>query len=624
MQEDPYIWMENLEDPRVKDFISRENARFIKFVGELPEKLRPKVRKYYYMPSIIHAQVANDYYFILRQKGSIYALDKFTRDGKKDRIIDSKSLGKNVLITYFVVDTTHNVLAYYYSIAGSDLETVKIIDLRNGETIDKLFGSIGNITFLGRDKYYYSRLFRTEHTPDGVAPPAMRIFLRESGEEELVFGRGLPTNHFISMDKSVDRKNMIIGVYFGWTRGMMFGGNLKDPASWQLIYDAKDNYIKPIGCYNGSYYLIPYDGEGYGRIIRVGKDGVETIVSGWKYPLRHAGMTSRNIYAEYLVDASSILKIFDLEGSLVDVYKPENPSTIGILDTTPDTCLISMQTFWIPYRLIEFKGTKKRELNRLEIKGEFEVEEKFVESLDGTNIHFFIFKRREAKSRNVLIFGYGGFGISLSPTFLKGLMPFVMDGGIYVEANIRGGSEYGEKWHQDGMLDKKQNVFDDFASIIKFFKERGYRVAILGRSNGGLLVGATITQRPEIVDVAIMGYPVLDMLRFHKLYIGKAWIPEYGDPENPEHRKFLLKYSPYHNISKDKKYPPTMVYTGLHDDRVHPDHALKFVAKMRELDAPIFLRVETKSGHIGADPETRIEEIADILAFLYLHLSINS
>ena len=187
-------------------------------------------------------------------------------------------------------------------------------------------------------------------------------------------------------------------------------------------------------------------------------------------------------------------------------------------------------------------------------------------------------------------------------------------------ANLRGGSEYGEKWHRAGMRENKQNVFDDFIAVLEKLKSQGYKIIAHGRSNGGLLVSAIITQRPDVVDVAVIGYPVIDMLRFHKLYIGRAWIPEYGNPEDPKDREFLLRYSPYHNVRPDLKYPPTLVYTGLHDDRVHPAHALKFVAKLKDVKAPVFLRVETKSGHLGANPETRIREIADILAFIYTSL----
>ena len=167
------------------------------------------------------------------------------------------------------------------------------------------------------------------------------------------------------------------------------------------------------------------------------------------------------------------------------------------------------------------------------------------------------------------------------------------------------------------MREKKQNVFEDFKAVLKYFKGLGYKVVGIGRSNGGLLIAAVLTQDPELLDAAVIGYPVIDMLRFHKLYVGSLWVSEYGNPEDPRDREYLLKYSPYHNVRKDLKYPPTLVYTGLHDDRVHPGHALKSVAKLEEVGAPIYLRVELISGHRGALPKVKVKELSDVLAFIY-------
>ncbi len=221
----------------------------------------------------------------------------------------------------------------------------------------------------------------------------------------------------------------------------------------------------------------------------------------------------------------------------------------------------------------------------------------------------------------VWVFGYGGFNISLTPRFFPQVIPFIKRGGSFAMANLRGGSEYGEEWHRAGMRENKGNVFDDFIAVLSKLKGEGYKVAAWGRSNGGLLVSATLTQRPDVMDSALIGYPVIDMLRFHKLYIGSVWIPEYGNPDDPKDREFLLRYSPYHNIDPDKSYPPTLIYTGLHDDRVHPAHALKFFMKMKEVGAPVYMRVETKSGHMGASPETRARELTDLLAFVVKVLS---
>ncbi|MEM2235126.1 MAG: prolyl oligopeptidase family serine peptidase, partial [Desulfurococcaceae archaeon] len=181
--------------------------------------------------------------------------------------------------------------------------------------------------------------------------------------------------------------------------------------------------------------------------------------------------------------------------------------------------------------------------------------------------------------------------------------------------------EYGEKWHEAGMKRNKMNVFHDYIAVVEKFKSMGFRVAGFGRSSGGLLIGAVMTLKPSLLDVAAIGYPVLDMLKFHKLYVGAAWIPEYGDPEDRGDREYLLQYSPYHNLKEGEEYPPTIVYTGLYDDRVHPAHALKFYAKMKSFGNNVCLRIEASSGHSGSSPQVLAMEMADVLSFILLNLS---
>ena len=216
-----------------------------------------------------------------------------------------------------------------------------------------------------------------------------------------------------------------------------------------------------------------------------------------------------------------------------------------------------------------------------------------------------------------MLFGYGGFRISITPSFNPTYLPFLEDGGVFAAANLRGGLEFGEDWHRAGMREKKFRVFQDYLAVLAKLKRGGARVVGYGRSNGGLLMGATVNEQPGVFDGVLIGYPVLDMMRYHRLLMGRAWVPEYGNPEDPKDRRFLLKYSPYHHIVARKHYPPVFIYSGLKDDRVHPAHAFKFYAKLKDAGADVALRVETESGHIGTTPEARIREEADKLAFVY-------
>ncbi|MEM2627320.1 MAG: prolyl oligopeptidase family serine peptidase, partial [Ignisphaera sp.] len=250
-------------------------------------------------------------------------------------------------------------------------------------------------------------------------------------------------------------------------------------------------------------------------------------------------------------------------------------------------------------------------------------EEHYIESFDKTPIHVFHVYNCRRRSNKAVLIGYGGFGISLTPRYLDYMLLLIDDGGEYFIANIRGGGEHGRKWHKAGRREKRENVYGDFLSVIKWLKSQGYRVVIHGRSNGGLLCGVIYVRYPDLIDGAVIGYPLLDMLRYHKLYIGSLWIPEYGDPDKPSDRDYLSRISPYHNLREDARYPKCLIYTGLSDDRVHPGHALKFSAKLDEHGVENYLRVETASGHIGADPMISGKEKADILAFIYYVLQLD-
>lgn len=613
--EDEFVWMENLHDKRVLKFIDEENKRTREFLGKLPSKIFEDIKRYYYLPTLRMAKITERGYFLLLSEADRQVI-KFN----EKVIVDSKKLGEDVLLQGFNVNKDGTRLAYSFSIGGSDEGITRIIDVDSGEIIEELKPSVWDIVWLDKDKYYYAKFFRKERTPDGIEPPAERLFLREKGRDEMIFGKGLPQSYFIHLRKSLDGKYALITVSYGWTKSDVYFGPLEKPEEWKKVYGG-EFITYPIDYVNGRLYIVSYDKDGMGRVIAL-KDGkVEEIISEQSFPLEWAVVVNDKLLVSYLIDASSKLRIFNLKGEPLDEINFDLPGSLSVLDAKKDEILLKYESFTIPYRLYSFKE-KLELIDSIEIKGDYAISEDWATSRDGTKIHMFKVKKRGIKSDKVLVFGYGGFGIALTPRFFPHVIPFIEKGGTFVMTNLRGGSEYGEKWHHAGMRENKQNVFDDYIACLEKLKSEGYKVTAWGRSNGGLLVSATLTQRPEIMDSALIGYPVIDMLRFHKLYIGKAWVPEYGDPDDPKDREFLLKYSPYHNLDKNKRYPPTLIYTGLYDDRVHPAHALKFAAKLREIGAPVYLRVETKSGHMGASPETRIRELADLLAFVIKMLGV--
>lgn len=617
--EDPYIWMENLNDKRVLKFIEEENKRFRVFIGDLPEKLIDNVRKYYYLPNIWEAQITTRGTFVkINEAGR--QLIKLLETG--EIIVDSKKLeeelGDEVLIQSFTVDREGKRLAYNFSIGGADEGITRIIDLKTGEIIGEIKPSLWNIVFLD-DGYYFARFYRKEKTPDDMEPPAERIFLKKGKDEIMVFGEGFGSGYFMNLHKSTDGKWAMLTVTFGWNKADIYLGPIDEPEKWEKIYSS-DVPAHPIDVINGKLYIYTREGRGLGKIIAIENGKVEEIIPEDEFPLEWAVIVNDRILAGYLVHASSKLKVFTLDGRLIEEISFEMPGQVYPLDHDGKQALLRYESFTVPYRLYRFRDRLEL-IDEVEVEGEFEVSEDFAVSKDGTRVHYFMVKKKGAKSNKAWVFGYGGFNIALLPRFVPQVIPFIERGGTFVMANLRGGSEYGEEWHRAGMRENKQNVFDDFIAVLEKLKSEGYNVAAWGRSNGGLLVSAVLTQRPDVMDAALIGYPVIDMLRFHKLYIGSVWIPEYGNPDDPKDREFLLKYSPYHNV-KPQEYPPTLIYTGLYDDRVHPAHALKFAKKLKDVGAPVYLRVETKSGHMGASPETRIRELADLLAFVVKVLGI--
>ncbi len=615
---DPYIWMENLNDERVLQIVDEENKRFRDYVGKISDKILDEVRNYYYLPTILEAKITEWGVFALINENGKQVIKNLD---KGEIIIDSKELEKElkdeVLLQGFNVSQDGKLLAYNFSIGGSDEGITRIVNLDSKEILEEYKPSVLNIIFVDNG-YYFSRFYRKIESPDGMKPPVQRMFFKDSSEK-MVFGEGLDSNYFLYLKKSNDGNYAMLTKSFGWNRSDIYFGPINEPDKWKKVYSS-NSPAEPMDFVDGKLYVLTHEAE-KGKIIAIdeGNENLD-IVDEWKYPLEWALIINNKILAGYLVDASTFIRIYSMNGELIDEINFEVPGNVIPLDSK-NFALLKYESFLVPYRLYKFDDSLHT-IDERKIEGELAVKEDFAVSKDGARIHYFIAEGWN-KRKLAWVFGYGGFNIALKPRFLPHIIPFLKRGGTFVMANLRGGSEYGEEWHRAGMRENKQNVFDDFIAVLEKLKNEGYKVAAWGRSNGGLLVSATLVQRPDVMDAAIIGYPVIDMLRFHKLYIGRVWIPEYGDPDNPDDREFLQKYSPYHNVKK-QDYPPTLIYTGLHDDRVHPAHALKFFMKLRELNAPVYLRVETKSGHMGASPETRIRELADMLSFVLLNLGVST
>jgi len=619
---DPYLWLENLEDPKVVKWFSKRNDATRKLLSPISKKLESRIRRCYAIPYVLMAKTRPSGHFVLLRDSRNFKLNLLHQKSDVTELVNSAELGKDAVIQQFYASEEGDLFAFTYSLGGSDEGILKIMKTESKETLDEMKGMFGDLVWLEEEKYLYGRFYQKDKTPDGVASPAMRIHLRENGTDELVFGRGLPTSYFISLKKSRESSRALLMVAYGWTRSDIYAGHIKKPEGWSLVYGKGDFMTWPIDYVHGKYYATSFDKKGMGRILGLSNNGeIDEIVGEQPYPLQEAVIANEKIAATYLVDAASILRTYDLSGRKHSELKPEPAGTIGSLDSDGEKCVFIYESFLIPYRIYCLERDALTTVDSREIRGAFEVKDMWVKSKDSTRIHVFNVGKKGRTASRVLVWGYGGFAFSLTPRYFSYVIPFLENGGTFAVANLRGGTEYGEAWHRKGMREKKQNVFDDFMAVLEYYRNKGSKTVGFGVSNGGLLIGAVLTQHPELLDGALIGYPVLDMLRYHKLHIGKAWMSEYGDPENPKDREFLLKYSPYHNITR-RGYPKTMLYTGAHDDRVHPAHAFKFTAKLEEKGTSPLLRVETKSGHSGATPTTKIKEYSDIMAFVYKALAM--
>ncbi len=615
------MWLEDLSSERTKEFVEREDLRARNFVKNYSDKLYPRLIDLYTEPVAYSFKTSlGGYYAIYREK--TYYIKRFYRDKTEEIVFDANTIGRDIIVPVFYVSRKGDLLAVYLSEAGRDEGRALIIDTSTKEIIDEIRGDVRNIIFLNDQKIYYTKFFRREKCSDGTPPPCERVFVRDGGRDEEIFGSGVSTGYFISIKDSLVADKIFGVISEGWVRTWLLVGDIRDPSKWRVVHGG-DVINTPIEYIDSDRLLfIKYDQSGMGRVLILERDNVYELVKESNEYLSNAFMLRDKLGVVYISrNCSNYIKIYDLGGRLIKEVNFDKPLTVQNISEEIDLSGVILETTTFTQRIRVLRYDSLRDTFEIIYSSrevsDVSIEDRWVVSHDGTKIHYFVVKKRGADEKRVLAYGYGGFSIALTPMYYPWVIPFIEDGGVFVVANLRGGSEYGEEWHRAGMREKKINVFRDFIAVIEDLRRRGSEVIAMGGSNGGLLVAATMIMRPDLLKAAVIGYPVLDMLRFHLLYIGKVWISEYGDPDNPSDRVFLLSYSPYHNIRRDIKYPPTYIYTGLHDDRVHPAHALKFHAKLIEFGNESYLRVERAAGHLGALPEVQARQMSDVMGFIY-------
>ncbi len=659
---DPYRWLEDPDSQETKTWVEAQNQVTFTYLEQIPvrEKIKQRLTQLwdYEKYSIPFKEGDNYFYFKnngLQNQSVLYTLKSLEDEPRV--LLDPNQLSPDgtVALSGLALSDNGKLLAYGLSTSGSDWQEWKVRDVETGEDRPD---HLQWIKFSGvswtydNQGFFYSRYDQpNEKTKLEDVNYYQKLYYHKLGtlqtDDVLIYHRPDQKEWGFSGEVTEDGQYLIISIWLGTDhRNLVFYKNLTSPNGEvvELINEFVANYSFVDNTEDIFYFRTDLNAP-RGKVIAI--DTKQSTPENWQEiipqsaeTLESVGILNHQFVADYLQDAQSQIKIFDLNGGFIrEVELPGIGSASGFGGKRNDTeTFYSFTSFTTPGTIYRYDmNTGKSEIFRQPKvdfnPDDYQTKQVFYQSKDGTQIPMFITHKKGLNldgNNPTYLYSYGGFNVSLTPTFSVSLLIWLEMGGVYALPNIRGGGEYGEEWHQAGMKEKKQNVFDDFIAAAEWLINHNYtksaKLAIAGGSNGGLLVGACITQRPDLFGAGLPAVGVMDMLRFHKFTIGWAWVPEYGSSENPDEFKVLYAYSPLHNIKPGIAYPATLITTADHDDRVVPAHSFKFAAALQASqggDAPVLIRIETKAGHGAGKPTVKIiEEAADKWAFLVRVLAV--
>jgi prolyl oligopeptidase len=651
---DPFRWLEEPHSAETRAWVDAQNALTrSQLDGPLRDTFVRELTKAFDYPRTLAAYCRGGRYFFSHNPGLLNQPLVFVagRDGGDARVLldpNALSADGTTAVTAIFPSPDGSLLAYALSVHGSDRQVVRIRRVSDGVDLDDClewvkFASIAwthdNASF------YYLRFPEPGSVPLEDEQYYGRIYLHRLGQPQssdpLVFEKAdekevVPLVHVTADDRyavitaqrgaSDDSEIYLVDRQTGWTRALFAG------------FDAAYDFIESAG---GRLYFRTTREAPRGRIVAVAADdtsaALHEVVAEQPHRLSLAVMSREGLACVYLENASDRIRRFDLAGTPLGEIPLPGIGSIVTIDAEADgdelvfvfTSFVDPPSGWVfrgPSRLMTGASRLTAGAIYRSESNAYRTSQVWYSSKDGTRVSMFLVHRTDVAldgNRPVLLSGYGGFNINRTPAYDPGNFPFLERGGIFALVNLRGGGEYGEEWHRAGMLERKQNVFDDFIAAAEFLIAGGYtrpeRLAIEGGSNGGLLVGAVMLQRPDLFGAVLCRVPVADMLRYHLFTVGRFWIPEYGSADDPAQFAYLLRYSPYHNVREGVRHPATLVMTADTDDRVDPGMAKKFAARLQAAGegGPFLIRVETKAGHGAGKPIAKvIDEEADMLAFL--------
>lgn len=657
---DPYRWLEDPDSPDTKAWVEAENTLTFGYLETIPARqaIKERLTKVWnYERSTVPFREGSRYFFSrntgLQNQNVLYTLPGLGADPRL--LLDPNKLSGDgtVALSSYAVSDDGKSIAYALASSGSDWLEWHVRDITTGEDLpDVLKWSKFSGASWTKDNrgFFYSRYDEPQSATQFKAVNYFqklyyhRIGTRQS-EDALIYERKDQKEWGFSGEISEDGRYLVITVTQGTeTKNRVFYKDLRKPGVVELIpkLDAAYTFVGNDG---PVFWFLTDKDAPRGRLIAIDTrtpDKVREVIPQLPQTLEQVSLVGNRFIARYLKDAHSQIKIFALNGTLAgEIALPGIGTADGFTGKRRDTeTFYSYTSYTTPTSIYRYdlKTGQSSPLFQPRVTfnpEDYTTEQVFYTSKDGTRVPMFMTYKKGLKrdgTNPTLLYGYGGFNISLTPAFSPANLVWLEMGGVYAVPNLRGGGEYGEDWHQAGTKLKKQNVFDDFIAAAEWLVANKItstaKLAISGGSNGGLLVGAALTQRPDLFGAALPAVGVMDMLRFQKFTIGWAWTSDYGSADNPEEFRALYAYSPLHNIKPGTSYPATLITTADHDDRVVPGHSFKFAAALQSAQsgaAPVLIRIETRAGHGAGKPTTKvIEEAADRIAFLTRALKMPS
>lgn len=658
---DPYRWLEDDNSEETKAWVQAQNKVTFDYLATLPQrdKIKKRLEELWNYPRYSSPSKKNEYYYFYKNDGLQNQAVLYRQkglDGKPEEFLNPNTLNKEGIAALGSTSFSKSgkYFAYSVAVAGSDWQEGYIMETATKKVLtDKIrWIKFSGFSWKGDEGFYYSGYDQPdEKTKLSKQNQNHKVFYHKLGtdqsQDELIYQDKEHPLRYHGAGLTEDKRFLILQVSEGTSGAEIWYWDLEDPAQDKFNLLIKGFSTEPdvIDNYSSRLLVRTNDGAPNYKVVLIdpknpGKENWKTIIPEKEEALQGVGTAGGYMFASYLKDASTKVYQYTYNGDLVrEIKLPGIGSASGFGGEREDKeFFYTFSSFSTPPSIYRYNiATGESVLFRkTEVKiktDDFVTEQVFFTSKDGTKVPMFLtYKKGLVKNGQnpVLLYGYGGFNIPVTPGFSTSNAFFIEQGGIYVSVTLRGGSEYGEKWHKAGMLENKQNVFDDFIGAAEHLVKEKYtnsqKIAIRGGSNGGLLVGAVMTQRPDLFKVALPAVGVLDMLRYHKFTVGWGWAVEYGNADSAKQFPYLYKYSPYHNLKQGVSYPATLVTTADHDDRVVPAHSFKFAARLQEYHTgtnPVLIRVDVNAGHGAGKPTSKqIDEATDIWSFVMYNLGM--